>query len=263
VWQSLSHESWVGGGAVRIECDSSTVHTLFLLPDAHDEYLQSLCKKEQKKRRYYLRTLKKEYDVKVHLISRPLEALLQEFDDFAALHAAQWRAEGRSGHFGSWPRGLAYNRALVKALGPLDRVRFVRTTADGITVSCQYVFAFEGRWYWELPARLADPRWDRFSLGPSGIVTMINEAIQEGVHWIQGGLEHYDYKLRLGASEYPAFTLRVYPSRLASRLRKGVFQCIRWILLLCYHKIWYRRVMPRLPAPFRRPKWTLWLRWDF
>ncbi len=262
-WRSLPHEFKLASGAVRIECDSSEVHTLFLLPESHEEYLKSLSRKEQKNRRYQLRTLKKEHDVKVDVISGPVETLLREFDDFAVLHAAQWRTEGRFGHFGSWPRGLDYNRALVKALGPLDRIQFVRITADGITVSCQYVFTFAGRWYWELPARLPDTRWDRFSLGPSGIVTMISEGIREGVHWIQGGLGHYDYKLRLGASEYPAFRLRVYSSRPSARLRKGVFESIRWALCLCYYKIWYRRVMPRLPAPFRRSQWTLWLRWDF
>ena len=248
---------------MRIECDSSEVHSLFLLPDSHDEYFNSLCKSEQKNRKYELRRLKKEHDIKVDMISGPVDALLREFDNFATLHAAQWRAEGRSGHFASWPHGLAYNRALVKALGPQDRVRFVRIIADGITVSCQYVFAFAGRWYWELPARLAGPRWDRFGLGPGGIVTMIGEAIREGVHWIQGGLGHYDYKLRLGASECPAMRLRIYPLRRASLLRKGVFQGIRWALRFCCYKIWYRRVVPRLPARFRRPQSAFWHRWDF
>jgi hypothetical protein len=126
--------------------------------------------------------LSKEHDVSVEVISGPIDALLTEFDRFAPLHARQWRAEGKSGHFGAWPDGLAYNRALVQALGPLDRVRFIRITADGTTVSSQYIFAFAERWYWELPARLPDPEWDRFSLGPSGIVTMIGEAINCGVH---------------------------------------------------------------------------------
>jgi CelD/BcsL family acetyltransferase involved in cellulose biosynthesis len=263
-WRSLPHESKLTKGVARIERRNSGAHTLFLLPASHGEYIESLCRNRQKnRRRYELRELKKEHDVKVEVISGPPEALLREFDDFASLHAAQWRTEGRFGHFGSWPRGLAYNRALVKALGPLGRLRFVRITADGVTVACQYVFAFAGRWYWELPARLPGPRWDRFSLGPIGAVTMIGEAIREGVHWIQGGMGHYDYKLRLQASEYPVFRVRAYPSRLAARVRMGVFECVRWTLCLCYHKIWYRRVMFRLPAPFRHSQWTVWLRWDF
>jgi CelD/BcsL family acetyltransferase involved in cellulose biosynthesis len=261
-WRSLSRQSMVARG-VRIECDSSEVHSLFVLPDSHDQYFNSLCKREQKNRKYELRRLKKEHDINVDVISGPVDALLREFDNFATLHAAQWRTEGRSGHFGSWPRGLAYNRALVETLGPLDRLRFVRITADGITLSCQYIFTFSGRWYWELPARLADPRWDRFGLGPNGIVTMIGEAIREGVHWIQGGLGHYDYKLRLGASECPAIRVRVYPSRVVSRLRKGLFQSIHWALCLFYYRIWYSRVMPRLPAQFRRSQGAFWHRWDF
>lgn len=264
VWQSLPSEITQSGVPVSVQCASSEVHTLFRLPESQGEYLKSLSKNEQKNRRKYeLRALRRMHAVRVEMISGPVESLLEEFDRFAPLHAAQWQAEGRSGHFGAWPDGLAYNRALVQALGALDRVRFLCVVADGITVSSQYIFSFAGHWYWELPARLPGPEWDRFSLGPSGIVTMIGEAITRGVHCIQAGLGHYDYKLRLRAEEHPALTFRIYPSRLASGLRKAFFQCLRCGLLICYHKIWYRRVMPRLPARFRSPQWGLWLRYDF
>jgi hypothetical protein len=263
-WQCLPGEVSRISTSLRVECDKSEVHTLFRLPDSQEDYLESLSRNEQKNRRKYeLRTLRKDHEVKVDVISGPEATLLAAFDEFAPLHARQWHAEGKSGHFGAWPNGLAYNRALVKALGALDRVRFVRITADGVTVSSQYIYSFAGRWYWELPARLPGPEWDRFSLGPSGIVTMIGEAIKAGVRWIQGGLAHYDYKLRLRAEEHPVVTFRIYPWGLASRFRKSVFDCVRTVLRLCYHKVWYRRVMPRLPVRCRRPQWWRWLRWDF
>jgi hypothetical protein len=34
-------------------------------------------------------------------------------------------------------------------------------------------------------------------------------------------------------------------------------------LLYGYHKIWYRRIAPRLRAFAHRPQWSLWLRLDF
>ena len=263
-WRSLPGAVARSGAAVRVEVDDRNVHTLFLLPRSHDDYLGSLSRNEQKQRRKYeLRTLKKEHEVSVELISGPQGALEAAFDEFAPLHARQWDAEGKSGHFGAWPNGLAYNRALVRALGPLDRVRFVRIKADGATVASQYIYAFAGRWYWELPARVPGPDWDRFSLGPSGIVTMIGEAIASGVHWIQGGLAHYDYKLRLQADEHPVLTYRIYRLNTSSKLRNGVFEALRRLFGLCYHKLWYRRVIPRLPARCRRPQWTLWLRFDY
>src|SRR5204862_8222110 len=48
--------------------------------------------------------------------------------------------------------------------------------------------------------------WERFSLGPTGIVNMISSAMEEKLARIEGGLAHYDYKLRLNAKEYPART---------------------------------------------------------
>ena len=263
-WQLLPEAMRRSGLRVRVDADASEVHTLFRLPASQADYLKSLSKNEQKNRRKYeLRTLSKEHEVAIEVVSGPIDALLAEFDQFAPLHARQWHAEGKSGHFGAWPDGLSYNRALVQALGPLGRVRFVRVTADGTTVSSQYVFAFAGRWYWELPARLPGAEWDRFSLGPSGIVTMIGEAIARGVRWIQGGLAHYDYKLRLRAEEHPVVTFRICNAHLASIVRQGIFAACRNALCLSYHKLWYRRVLPRLPARFRRPQSRLWLRFDY
>jgi CelD/BcsL family acetyltransferase involved in cellulose biosynthesis len=263
-WQSFPQEFNSTGARLRVECDARAVHTLFRLPQSQSEYLNSLSKNEQKNRRKYeLRTLRKEHAVEVSVISGTVETLLQEFDHFVELHGRQWQAEGKAGHFGAWPNALAYNRALVEALGPLDRVRFIRITADRTVVSSQYLFSFGGRWYWELPARLPGRDWDRFSLGPSGIVTMIGEAISTGVHWIQGGLGHYDYKLRLGAEEYGVVTFRICPSGVGPRLRRALYDWLRLGLRFCYHKVWYRRIVPRLPGPVSRSQWPLWLRVDF
>jgi hypothetical protein len=263
-WECLRGDASAIDAEVRVECDTRAVHSRFLLPTSQSEYLSSLCKNEQKNRRKYeLRSLRRAHAVEVSVISGPVEKLLREFGDFVELHGQQWQAEGKAGHFGAWPEGVAYNRALVRALGALDRVRFVRISADGITVSSQYIFSFAGRWYWELPARLPGSDWDRFSLGPSGIVTMINEAIVRGVRCIEGGLGHYDYKLRLRAEEHATITFRIYPSRLSSTLRRSIFGCLRGLLRFGYHKMWYRRVMPHLPAYFRQCQWRLWLRWDY
>jgi CelD/BcsL family acetyltransferase involved in cellulose biosynthesis len=262
-WQQLPQALAGTRAGVRVELDRSDVHTVFRLPESHAVYLDSLNRNEQKQRRKYeLRTLKKQHDVTVDVVAGPPAALLDEFDAFAPMHAKQWEIEGKAGHFGSWPRGLPFNRALVEALGSLDRVRFIRITAGGTTVSSQYVFCFAGRWYWELPARLSGSDWDRFSLGPSGIVTMIGEAIARGVCWIQGGIGHYDYKLRLGAVEHAVWRFRVTRPGRGTAIRAWAFERLRDMLRAGYHKVWYRRVQPRLPVRLRRAQWWLWLRWD-
>jgi hypothetical protein len=227
---------------------SNGVHSVFHLPAGMDEYYSALSKNERKNRRKYeLRLLKKDYDTSVEVVSDA--ALLSEaFEHFAEQHRQQWLAERRTGHFGAWPLALDFNRAVVEAQGKLGRLRFIRIVANGQVVANQYTFAFGDRYYWELPARAVDPKWDRFSLGPSAIVTMLAQGIAEGATRVEGGLAHYDYKVRLGAKEYAALTFCIVAARLPSRVRFAFVSIARNCLRLVYHRVWYRRIMPRLPA---------------
>ncbi len=92
---------------------------------------------------------------------------------------------------------------------------------------------------------------------------MIEAAIREGKTRVQGGLGHYDYKLKLGAEEHAVSTVRVVAKRAGNRFRIFLFNALRLCLLHAYLKVWYRRITPRLPAVFRKPQWNLWLRLDF
>ncbi len=128
------------------------VHALFALPGSLEDYFGGLSKSERKKRKYELRLLQKECEVKTDVVS-DAAGVEREFGRFVAQHAAQWEVEGRPGHFGAWPRAKEFNESLVKAHGRLGRVRFIRIVADGRLVSSQYVFAFGDWYFWELPAR--------------------------------------------------------------------------------------------------------------
>ena len=242
---------------------AESVHSVFWLPPNMEDYFVALSKNERKNRRKYeLRLLKKEYDTQVEVLSDPAKAT-EEFEHFARQHAQQWRAEGKTGHFGAWPRALEFNRALVRAQGRLGRLRFIRILANDEVIANQYLFAFGDTYYWELPARAVGPQWERFSLGPTGIVTMIDAGIREGKVRLEGGLAHYEYKVRLGAKEYAVKTVRIAARRTGARWRVCVFGLLRSCVGLLYHKIWYRRIAPRLPSVFWRPQWMLWLRLDF
>lgn len=240
------------------------VYTWFPLPESLESYLASLGKNEQKNRRKYeLRLLQKECEVSVDVLGRALEPLEATFSEFVRLHTTQWQAEGLPGHFSAWPHGLEYNQALVRAQSVHRRVRLLRIRANGQTICAQYAYAWGKRWFWELPARAAGTVWDRFSLGPTGIVTMIGEAIREGVYRIEGGLGHYVYKLRLGAVERPVWVYRFGLASPSHRMRQLGIHSLRRALQWGYHKLWYRRIMPRLPKRWKRSQWNLWLRYDF
>jgi hypothetical protein len=239
------------------------VHTIFWLPSSMEEYFEALSKNERKNRRKYeLRTLRKEYEAKVEVVSDPAK-VDQEFEDFVGQHTLHWNAQGMPGHFRAWPKATEYNRALVKAQGNLGRMRFVRILANNQVIANQYAFAFGNSYVWELPARAVGEQWERFSLGPTGIVTMIDAAIKEGKSRLEGGLAHYDYKLRLNAKEHATLAFRMARNRSVSRVRLALMNLCRLCLLVGYHKIWYQRIRPRIPALRGRPQWGLWLRLDF
>lgn len=242
-------------------CDHTVpeVHSVFCLPASMEAYLSSL----NKKRKYDSAVLGKEYPIKVEVVPSNSPNLDQEFSDFAEHHALQWQAEGMLGHFAAWPKGLAYNRALIQAQAKRGRVRMIKIWAGEEVVCRQYIFSFGGRWWWELPSRSVGEKWDRLSVGPAGIVVMIGEAIKEGVREIEGGLGHYEYKLRFKADEHRVHLFRAASLRPESAFRQKVFGAFQWLLQTITLKIWYRRVQPHLPPGLRKSQSLTCLRYDY
>ena len=261
--EALSRTALLALGLVAQGSDlSNGVHSVWHLPETMGEYFQSLSRNERKNRKADLKKLRTEHVGRVEVVCEPgqVEA---EFENFLQQHAAQWAAEGRTGHFGAWPRAAEFNRALVKAHGRLRRVRFVRILAGEKTITNLYAFAFGGCYYCELPARSIDTQWDRFSLGPIGIVATIDAAIGERMTRMEGGLGHYDYKLRLNAKEHKTRILRAAANRPSSRLRFLFFTLLRTCGHFGYLKLWHQRLLPHLPIRLKRPQSRAWLSLDF
>lgn len=221
-------------------------HSVFELAPSLDDYLNRLSRDERQQRKRKLRGLLKDPRIRCDVISHA-SAVEKEFCEFVELHRQQWKVKGKAGHFGSWPQGLEFNQCLVRELGKRGAVRFIRACCEGRTVSSQYTFAYGKAYYWELPARALEPEWERLSLGPSGILLMIEEGIKEGMSFIEGGLARYDYKKRLGASEYKIGRVRVLGKGGFRQRRFQLARALQRIVELFYHKIYYRRIMPRLP----------------
>ena len=264
------HELLAGGPRLpelvgRTETIAVDVHAVFSLPDTFEKYLDSLSKSERKRRRNYdLRLLRKEFETTVEVVSAP-ERVADEFERFMAEHASQWRAEaGHAGHFKSYPRAEDFNRTVVKTQGGLGRMRFIRLVANGQVIANQYVFAFGDAYYGELLARVTGREWDRFSLGRTAVAIAIQKAIEEGMSRLEGGIGGYDFKSQLGAQKFGVSCLR-FVRRNPSSLRKAQIyaSCLRPLVALAYDKIWYRRILRKLPARWQRPRSFYWLRWDF
>lgn len=255
---AASHTRIIGDCA-KLQQD---VHTLYELPANYDIYFTSLDSKERKVRRKKLRELEAAHTIRTESVS-DAASVNEEFERFVEHHTQQWEMEGRPGHFNAWPDALEYNRALVKQLGGLGRVRFYKLWAGDQVATSQYTYAFGKTLYAELPARMSGPIWDKFSLGCTSQIKLIEAAIGDGMERMESGLGHYGYKIATGGKESPVNVISLLHKSLSSRAKVAIYRKLNALLRLFFHKAWYRTIMPRLPAVFRRGQSRLLLRLDF
>jgi len=242
----------------KAEALGTSCNTYFELPATYSDYEKAIGNKQRGNLNRTVAQFSRAHRVAFDVVSQPGQ-LAAEFEAFRVLHEAQWRAEGKLGHFGDWPDAKKYNRDLVYALGAQGMVRFHRILADDRVVSSQYSYVFGGTTYWRLPARAFAPEWDRLSFGRMGLAKMIEASISEGLHTIEGGRGHYDYKLQMGGHELPLRTVQFLRRGPGVSARVRVFRTFASLLNLAYYKVIFARVAPRLPA-LQHSLWPVWIR---
>jgi CelD/BcsL family acetyltransferase involved in cellulose biosynthesis len=264
--------TWTPTGSFRKACarvqemvsppayEKRDVQTVFQLPSGFDQYVASLSSTERKNRMKRVRHLERNHRVSSDIVSDP-ELVEQEFSAFVLQHARQWQAAGKAGHFGAWPNGEAYNRALVKAQAKHGRVCFFRMLVDGQVVSNRYTFVIGGTIYSELPAREIGEPWDKLGIGGVSLVKFIESAIRAEFTVIDSGLGSYEHKAQLGGDQIAVGVWQVRARGLGS-LKARLFCMIAKIILLACRKVWYSRILPRLPRQIERTQARWWLRFD-
>jgi CelD/BcsL family acetyltransferase involved in cellulose biosynthesis len=234
---------------------SASPHTWIPLPDTYASYLASLNKRQRQNLRRDNNLMQRELGVQTDVV-RQCE-LLSEFDRFRELHNAQWRTEGKLGHFGDWPMAEPFNHELVATLAATDRVLLFRYKSADTVLAYQLCFVLGGNCFWRLPARIVGPSWERFGFGRCALVNMIEWLIEHGIHAIEAGGGHYDYKVQLGGKEYAMQSMLLARPRMVGRCRR--FARMADLLHLVYYRVWYLRVTPQMRF-LRRPLWKLWIR---
>ena len=232
--------------------------TRFELPPDFASYLKEIGSRQ---RGNYSRAMKQWADgcqIKVDIV-RTAKEVRDEFEHFVVLHEGQWRQEGKLGHFGDWPRAMAFNRDLVEYLSEQNKVRFHRILADGMVATSQYCLVHNGVIYWRLPARVNNLEWEKLGLGKVGLVKMVEGSIAEGIGIIDGGRGHYDYKVQLGAREWPLRTVQIMRPGATVWLRVKLFRTFARWLNLAYYKIFFIRLAPRF-SWLRHSLWSTWIR---
>lgn len=231
-------------------------YTEFTLPATFEEYLNSLDKRQRGNYRRDMNLLHKMFQVETCVQD---QYIIDEMEAFRRLHEQQWESEGKLGHFRDWPKGYEFNKSLVEAHSDKGRYRLVCLKANSETVSYQLCYLLGKTLYWRLPARTSGSEWNRYGLGRTGLISMIEWAIGQGIQRIEAGAGHYDYKIKAGGQEHPLITILIARNRLWSRLRVCIFHILSEWLHLFYYRIWFNRIAAKLPFK-RRPLWGLWIR---
>lgn len=230
-------------------------HTVVALPDDFETWLASLSKS---RRREYRKDLKKlSEQVALETRSTTPETVADRFAAFADLHAAQWRAAGKGGHFEDWPGSEAFYAELLERLAPQGRGGIDEHLGNGRVLSSQLRFGLGSTVCWRLIARDLDPDFAAFGLGRVGLVERVRDLIAAGVRRVEAGAGDYDYKLAYGGELVSL--RRALVMRPGSRAHILSLLAFADLLNLAYYRIWFLKLVPRLGRP-PRPLWKSWIR---
>jgi CelD/BcsL family acetyltransferase involved in cellulose biosynthesis len=233
-------------------------HTTITLPRTADDYVASLSRNLRHNVRKGWRRLNREHDVQVDPVADP-EQVHDELNAFIDMHTDQWRARNKLGHFGDWPGAWGFHHDLVAALGTSDRVRLLRLTAGDTVIARQYAFVFADTCTCRLSARDVDPRWDTYGPGLLSLLSLFEDAIDEGMRTIDAGTGDYEYKRRLGGVEHHARSVLLVANRGSVRRRAWLLSLLADWLDRLYYKLWFCELAPRLRM-VRRPLHRTWIR---
>jgi CelD/BcsL family acetyltransferase involved in cellulose biosynthesis len=185
----------------------------------------------------------------------------EEFQRFVEQHTRQWQGMGKPGHFAAWPHGETYNRTLVQAQARRGRVGFFQTLVDGKVVSSRYTYHLGKTLYSELPSRETGEPWDKAGIGGISLMKFIELAIEAGIGAVDSGLGSYEHKASLGGDQIPVGIWRLRRRGVRGLKARGFLAGAK-VILLVFQKLWYRRILPRLPRCFGRTQCLWWLRYD-
>lgn len=236
--------------------------TIFRLGASLEEYLAGLSGKERHETNRHCRNILKVVpDKDARIIFEPVSAseLPGAFDDFIRMHNLQWQQLGQSGHFNDWPNSDAFHHEVVQAQLKQGRLRLFKVCIGNTCIGYEYVYKFSRTYFHYLNSRTSSKEFERVAVGKVSFCELVKRAVGEGVNLINSMRGRYEYKLRMGGIMVPAHAILIFRKGLFANVRVQTFKFLSRLLHLCYYKIWFSRIIPRLPWR-RRPLWKLWIR---
>lgn len=236
-------------------------HVMMRLPATVETWWAELSRSRQKEHQRSLKKMAGRWQLE-HRASAPPTAGL-DFDRFAALHAAQWQATGRGGHYGDWPGSQAYYRDLVTRLAPQGRALVEEHLGSGMVLSSRLTFRLGETAWWRLTARSLDAEAARMGAARVGMVERIERLIAAGVRVVELGAGDYDYKQAYGGELVVLHRVALLPRRGAGRIAARALLAWADLVDLVYYRLWFVKLAPRLQQKLGlrpRPLWRHWIR---
>jgi len=249
------------GQSHRIRKTNETVQTYFMLAGSWDEQIASLSKKQQ-------RILKQKYRV-LHEITGDDTSIVSRFaashncrelfDRFAEMHQIHWQKQGKSGHFGDWPNSMQFHGEMAQEQLKHNRLRLLEVNAGKYNLGYKYGYRFGDNYMEFLDARSQIEELARASVGRIIFCEQMKKAVQERAKYIDSLGTQYEHKLLMGGKMFPVNNIYIYSRKPLSVIRVGIFRKLSWLLHICYYKIWFCRIAPKLPFKGLH-LWKTWIR---
>ena len=183
----------------------------------------------------------------------------EAFEDFVQMHQLHWQMLGKAGHFGDWPDSFGFHRELAKTQLKYDRLCFLVCTWGHNFIGYEYGYILGNKYFAFLNSRSNSEKLANVGLGTVIFAEVVKKALDKKLRYIDAMRGKYEHKLRLGGKLFPIKSIYVIPRKISVRLRVYLFRLCARLLNLCYYRIWFGRLAPKLPFK-RRPLWKIWIR---
>jgi CelD/BcsL family acetyltransferase involved in cellulose biosynthesis len=240
---------------------NDNVQTYFMMADSWQHQMQQLSKKQRRITKQKDKALRKVVgkDTPIVCSFASDKNSSEIFNRFYELHQKRWEKIGKPGHFGDWPDSKQFHREMVQEQQKHDRLRLLEVTSGDYLLGHKYAYRFGNQYMEFLDSRTDNPKLARASVGRIIFCEQLKKALQENVKYIDSLRGRYEHKLRMGGELLPINNIYLYSIRKRAKVKIWLFRKLAQILNICYYKIWYMRVAPKLPLK-RRPLWKIWIR---
>ena len=239
------------GNYYSVQLKNKDVQTYFKLADDWDAQLAGLSKKERSHiKQSYKYAAKLSTDNNNGIISSFSDDgdLEKTFNEFVQMHQSQWSKLGNAGHFGDWPKSRGFHYEIARAQLQKGRLRLLKVSIGEQDLGYEYGYKFGDTYCWFLNARQEiEGAPAGLSFGKVMFSEFMKRALSEKVRYIDGLVGKYEYKLQLGGQLFQIKNIYIIPRKITSRLRVFLLRLCARLLNVCYYKIWYCRIAPRLP----------------